>query len=72
MYADDTVLFSKSIDSLQNMLDKLCTYSTEYDIQVNIDKIKIVSERVSEWKGLYVRATQKGYIWTIKAQKQEK
>jgi len=33
-------------------------------------KYMIVS--VSEWKWLYVRATQKGYIRTRKAQKQEK
>jgi len=28
--------------------------------------------RVKEWKGLYVRATQKGYIRTSKAQSKEK
>jgi len=29
----------------------------------------ILYMKMSEWKWLYVQATQKGYIWTRKAQK---
>jgi len=35
-------------------------------------RVKHGKNRVSEWKGLYVQRTQKGYIWTRKAQKKEK
>ena len=42
MYADDTVFFSKSAQSLQNMLNKLQDYSTEWGLTVNTEKTKIM------------------------------
>jgi exonuclease III len=42
MYADDTVLFSDSVEGLQAMLNSLHTYSTEMGLTVNIDKTKVV------------------------------
>ena len=42
MYADDTVLFSESREGLQYMLNQLERYSNEWNIEVNVDKTKIV------------------------------
>lgn len=42
MYADDAVFFSKSAQSLQNMLNKLQDYSTEWGLTVNTEKTKIM------------------------------
>jgi hypothetical protein len=42
MYADDTVLLSESVVGLQKMLDSLHVYSTKWNIDVNIEKTKIV------------------------------
>ena len=42
MYADDMVLFSESIDGLQHMLNSLYTYSKNWNLEVNIQKTKIV------------------------------
>ncbi|MEW8545054.1 MAG: reverse transcriptase family protein [Candidatus Thiodiazotropha sp.] len=42
LYADDVVLFSKSPDALQRMLDKLHSYSTSWDLTVNTEKTKIM------------------------------
>jgi len=47
------------------------------NIEIN-DELWMISHKVtlllpcSEWKWLYVQATQKCYIWTRKAQKKEK
>ena len=40
MYADDTVLFSKSVSELQRMLDTLFIYTTKWNLTVNIKKVK--------------------------------
>ena len=42
MYADDAVFFSKSAQTLQNMIYKLHDYSTEWGPKVNTDKTKIM------------------------------
>ena len=42
MYADDMVLFSESVDGLQNMLDVLYDYTKQWNLEVNIQKTKIV------------------------------
>ena len=38
LFADDTVLFSYTIEGLQALLDKLKTYCDKWGIEVNIDK----------------------------------
>ena len=40
--ADDAVLFSKSSEALQNMLNRLHAYSTLWDLKVNTEKTKIM------------------------------
>ena len=42
MYADDAVFFSKSAQTLQNMLNKLHSYSNEWGLKINTDKTKIM------------------------------
>lgn len=42
MFADDAVLFSKSPESLQSMLDKLQEYSSFWNLNVNKEKTKIM------------------------------
>ena len=42
LYADDAVIFSKSPEILQTMLNRLHTYSTVWDLKVNTDKTKIM------------------------------
>ena len=43
MYADDTVLLSETKEGLQNILDRLYTYSSKWNIDVNVDKTKMKS-----------------------------
>ena len=42
VYADDMVLFSESISELQNMLNTIQNYTTEWSLDVNVQKTKIV------------------------------
>ena len=42
MYADDAVFFTKSAQTLQNMLDKLHSYSNKWGLKINIDKTRIM------------------------------
>lgn len=42
MYADDLVLFSKSQSGLQSMLNILHKYTLEWNLEVNINKTKII------------------------------
>lgn len=42
MYADDTVLLSESKVGLQNILDNLHVYCENWNIDVNVTKIKVV------------------------------
>lgn len=42
MYADDMVLFSESIEGLQNLLDELNEYCIAWKLSVNVAKSKIV------------------------------
>ena len=47
MYADDTVLFSKSVSGLRSMLDTFDTCVHKWDLSVNTNKTKIVIFRKS-------------------------
>lgn len=42
MHADDMVLFSESIDELQSMLNTLQLYTSEWNLDVNVSKTKVV------------------------------
>ena len=42
MYADDMVLFSETVAGLQNMFDVLYDYTKQWNLEVNIQKTKIV------------------------------
>ena len=42
MYADDAVLFSKTKQGLQIMLDKLSNYCNTWSLKVNNDKTKVM------------------------------
>jgi len=47
------------------------SFTSEQRQNVTYERKAPRHKRVSEWKGLYVQATQEGYIWTRKAQKYE-
>ena len=49
LFADDTVLFGKTPDILQYLLDKLFIYCRKWNIEVNTDKTKVVVFRNS-WR----------------------
>jgi hypothetical protein len=40
LFADDTVLFGKTFEILQHLLDKLFIYCSKWNIEVNTDKTK--------------------------------
>ena len=42
MYADDTVIFSESVEGLQNMFDSLNSYCKKRHLTVNTSKTKII------------------------------
>jgi hypothetical protein len=42
LYADDTVLFAKSAEGLQNALNAFHTYCKQWKLNVNVDKTKIL------------------------------
>jgi hypothetical protein len=42
LFADDTVLMSSSRDGLQNILNNLYAYCTDWEISVNIDKTVVM------------------------------
>ena len=42
MYADDLVLFSETVNGLQQMLDCLFEYSQKWVMEVNIEKFKVM------------------------------
>ena len=42
LFADDTILFGKSPEILQELLDKLLIYCNKWNIEVNINKTKVV------------------------------
>ena len=42
MYADDAVLFSKTKQGLQIMLEKLSNYCNTWSLKVNTDKTKVM------------------------------
>ena len=42
MYADDMVIFSETVEGLQDMLNVLYNYTQKWNLSVNIDKTKIV------------------------------
>jgi hypothetical protein len=49
LFADDTVLFGKTPEILQHLLDKLFIYCRKWNIEVNIDKTKVIVFRNS-WR----------------------
>ena len=49
LFADDAVLFGKTPEILQHLLDKLFIYCRKWNIEVNIDKTKVVVFRNS-WR----------------------
>ena len=49
LFADDTVLLGKTPEILQHLLDKLFIYCRKWNIEVNIDKTKVVVFRNS-WR----------------------
>ena len=42
LYADDLVLFSETVEGLQNLLDNLHVYANKWHLTVNTDKTHIV------------------------------
>ena len=42
LYADDTLLFSESLDGMQSMLDKFSNYCKMWKLEVNTNKTKVV------------------------------
>ena len=42
LYANDAVIFSKSSNGLQNMLDKLNIYCKRWNLKVNVEKTKVM------------------------------
>ena len=50
LFADDLVLISKTPDGLQALLDKLYNYCIDWQLNVNLNKTKIVvfSKRISK------------------------
>ena len=42
LYADDAVIFSKSSNGLQNMLDKFNKYCKRWNLKVNVEKTKVM------------------------------
>jgi len=42
LFADDTVLFAKTHEALQFLLDKLLIYCSKWKIEVNKDKTEVV------------------------------
>ena len=42
MYADDMVIFAESAEELQAMLNTLHSYTTKWNLTVNVEKTKIV------------------------------
>jgi len=42
MYADDIALFSESISGLQSQLDLLLKYYKDWNLEVNIEKTKVM------------------------------
>ena len=48
MYADDMVIFAESAEELQAKLNTLYSYTTKWNLIVNIEKTKIVIFRNGE------------------------
>ena len=46
MYADDSVLLSETVEGLQNMFDVLYSYSTEWNIDVDIEQLKVLCSEI--------------------------
>jgi hypothetical protein len=49
LFANDTVLFGKTPEILQHLLDKLFIYCRKWNIEVNTDKTKVAVFRNSWW-----------------------
>ena len=42
MYADDLIIMSEKASGLQSALDKLNTYCDKWDLDINVEKTKIM------------------------------
>ena len=42
MYADDLIIMSEKASRLQSALDKLNTYCDKWDLDINVEKTKIM------------------------------
>ena len=42
LYADNAVIFSKSSNGLQNMLDKLNIYCKRWNLKLNVEETKVM------------------------------
>ena len=60
LFADDTVLFSKSPETLQILLDKLSVYCRKWNIVVNSDKTKVMVFR-NGWQPVNVNFYYEGH-----------
>ena len=54
LFADDTVLFGKSPELLQELLDKLLKYCHKWNIEVNTEKTKVIVFR-NGWQPVSAR-----------------
>ena len=58
MYADDMVIFAESVEELQAMLNTLYSYTTKWNLTVNVEKTKIVIFR----NGGKIRSDEKWFL----------
>ena len=58
MYADDMVIFAESAEELQAMLNTLHSYTTKWNLTVNVEKTKIVIFR----NGGKIRSDEKWFL----------
>jgi hypothetical protein len=54
LYADDLALLASSADHLQQQLNALRAFCTEYDMEVNVSKTEIVAFGKQKYKGAHV------------------
>uniref|UniRef100_A0A8D8SMX4 Craniofacial development protein 2 n=1 Tax=Cacopsylla melanoneura TaxID=428564 RepID=A0A8D8SMX4_9HEMI len=58
-YADDTVIFADSFESLQNLMDRVTLYSRKYGLDVNISKTKcmVISKKQDIYGTIFIDGT---------------
>ena len=73
LFADDTVLFSYTVEGLQILLNKLSMYCEKWNVTVNVDKTVAVAFKVGnrpdnfEVRGMSVKFVYKSYLSLISA-----